>query len=262
MWMSLVLTALTLAPAQQAGGMRLTNDRLTYGTLGPVRTESKYLPGDVFSMTFDIEGLKTTTGNKALYSLSFQVTDAKGKLVYGEDPRDLEAILHFGGGKLPASPFWVIAPDQQPGVYEFKMTVRDQVAKVAQTMTRKFEVLPKAFGLVALQISNGQVQSPPTGAVGQEMFLNFAIVGFERDKAKRQPHVNLELNIFDQAKKPTLDKPISGSFSENIPDNVVAVPTYFLLKLNRGGTFTVELKATDTLTKKTSTLSIPIRILE
>src|SRR5262249_47879688 len=206
--------------------------------------------------------LKTATGGKVSYSLSFQVTDAKGKLVYGEDPRDLETVLHLGGGKVPVSPYWVIAPDQPAGAYEFKMTVRDQLAKTSQSLTRKFEVLPRAFGLVALQISNGQIQSPPLGAVGQEMFLNFAVVGFERDKAKRQPNVNLEMNILDQSKKPTLEKPITGNFSDNIPDNVVAVPTYFLLKLNRAGTFTVELKATDAISKKTSTLTIPLRVLE
>lgn len=262
MWTSLaVAAALTLTPAQ-GGSLKLSNERLTYGTLGPTRSEGTYLPGDVFSMTFDIEGLKTQTGNKVSYSLAFQVVDAKGKLVYGEDPRDLETVLHLGGSKLPASPYVVLPPDMAAGTYEFKMTVRDRTANTSQMFTRKFQVGPKSFGIVALQILNGQMQSPALGVVGQELFLNFAVIGFERDKAKKQASILLEMNILDQAKKPTLDKPIVGNFGETVPENVVAVPTYFLLKLNRAGTFTVELKATDQVSKKTSSLSIPIRVLE
>lgn len=262
MWTTLTLAAaLTLAPAQ-AGGLRLTNERLTYGTLGPARSDSKFLPGDVLSMTFDMEGLKALSGGKVAYSLGFQVSDAKGKLVYGEDPRDLEAVLHLGGSKVPASPFVVLGTDMAAGTYEFKMTVRDRTANTSQTLARKFEVLPRGFGLVALQVSNGNIQTPPLGVVGQELFLNFAVVGFDRDKVKKQPDVMLEMTILDEKKKPTLDKPITGKFSDNVPENVVAVPTYFLLKLNRAGTYTVELRATDQVSKKTSALSIPLRVYE
>ena len=262
MWTSLaVAAALTLAPGQ-AVGLRLTNERLTYGTLGPTRTDAKFLPGDVFSMSFDIEGLKSPGGGKVSYSLSFQVTDAKGKLVYGEDPRDLETVLHLGGSKVPASPFVILGTDMAAGTYEFKMTVRDRTANASQSLTRKFEVVPRAFGLVALQVSNGQIQTPPLGVAGQELFVNFAVVGFERDKVKKSPNVMLEMNILDANKKPTLDKPITGNFGENIPDNVVAVPAHFLLKLNRAGNFTVELKATDAVSKKTSSLTVPLRVLE
>jgi hypothetical protein len=261
MWTTLAVAALTLAPAQ-AGGLRLTNERLTYGILGPARTDSKFLPGDVFCLTVDIEGLKAEAGGKVAYSLGFQLTDAKGKLVYGEDPRDLETVLHLGGNKVPASPFVVLSPDIASGMYEFKLTVRDRTANTTQTLARKFEVLPRGFGLVAPQVSNGQIQSPPLGVVGQELFLNFHVVGFERDKVKKRPNVMLEMTILDDKKKPTLDKPITGSFGDEVTDNSVVVPTYFLLKLNRAGSFTVQLKATDQVTKKTSTLTIPLRVQE
>ncbi len=263
MWTSLAMVAaLSLAPAQ-AGGLKLTNERLTYGTLGPPRADGKYLPGDVFCMTFDIEGLKVQAGGKAAYSLGFQVLDPKGKLVYGEDPRDLETVLHLGGNRVPASPFWIITPDQAAGTYEFKMTVRDRTANTSAALNRKFEVLPKAFGLVGLQIAAGQIQAPPVGVVGQEVFLNFAVIGFERDKAKKQPSVLLEMNILDQNKKPTLDKPIMGAIPpETVQETDIAVTAYFLLKLNRAGSYTVELKGTDQLSKKTATLTVPIRVLE
>jgi hypothetical protein len=256
-----VAAALTLAPAQ-TGTLKLTNERLTYGTLGPTRTDGKFLPGDIFSMTFDIEGLKPLAGGKVSYSLGFQVTDAKGKLFYGEDPRDLETILHLGGNKVPASPFVVLPTDMAAGTYEFKMTVKDRVGNASQTLTKKFEVLPRAFGLVALQISNGQIQTPPLGVAGQDLFIHFVVVGFERDKAKKQPNVLLEMSILDANKKPTLDQPVTGNFGETIGENHVAVPTYFLLKLNRTGNYTVQLKATDQVTKKTATLTIPMRVLE
>src|SRR5262249_53249488 len=48
--------ALALGPAQ-AGGLSITNIRTTYGELGAVRTDTKYLPGDLFFVAFDVEGL-------------------------------------------------------------------------------------------------------------------------------------------------------------------------------------------------------------
>src|SRR5262249_20604741 len=149
-----------------------------------------------------------------------------------EDPRDLETVLHLGGNKVPASPFVILGTDMAAGTYEFKMTVRDRTANTSQSLTRKFEVLPRGFGLVAVQVSNGQLQTQPVGVAGQELFINFAVVGFERDKVKKVPNVLLEMNILDANKKPTQDKPITGTFGEGIADNVVAVPAHFLLKLN------------------------------
>src|SRR2546427_725234 len=76
MWTTLAFAAaLTLAPAQ-AGQLELTNARTTYGLLGAPRTDGKYLPGDSFTLSFDIEGMTVDDSGKVLYSIALEVADS------------------------------------------------------------------------------------------------------------------------------------------------------------------------------------------
>src|SRR5262249_46660303 len=57
MWATLALSAALMAPSQK-GTLELKNVRMTRGILGQERTDTKLLPGDVFVVAFDIDGLK------------------------------------------------------------------------------------------------------------------------------------------------------------------------------------------------------------
>src|SRR5579862_9260230 len=54
--------ALTLAPAQ--GALTLSGARVTYGELGAARPDLKFLPGDIFFVGFDIDGIKVDESGK------------------------------------------------------------------------------------------------------------------------------------------------------------------------------------------------------
>ena len=51
--------AMSLAP-MQPGQLNLINARTTYGELGPPRTDNNYLPSDLYFLSFDIDGIKTS----------------------------------------------------------------------------------------------------------------------------------------------------------------------------------------------------------
>ena len=66
--------------------------------------------------------------------------------------------------------------------------------------------------------------------------------------------------MLDQNGKPTVEKPPTGEVSKDVPDKLLALPMQFLLDLNREGSFTVELKATDKVSGKTATVSFPLTV--
>ena len=134
--------------------------------------------------------------------------------------------------------------------------------KATQELTRKFQVLPKDFALVRLQTSVGETPAPPVGVVGQELLVNFTLVGFERDKAGKQPHVAVEMQVLDEAGKPTVVKPFGGEVKEKVPEGEPTLPMQFLVKLNRPGKFTVKLKATDQLARKTAEVTFGVVALD
>ncbi len=254
-----LMTALSLTPGQ-AGDLQLTNERVTYGMLGPVRTDKTFLPGDVYFLHYEIEGLANKEG-QVRYSMKMELVDGKGKTKFSSDTDERTIFNVFGGNRVPGFAYATIGLDAEPGEYTFKITVTDLVNKKAQAMVRKFEVGKRDFGVVAVKLTyDGRLPAPPAGVVGQALVLDFGIAGFERDKNK-QPHVGLELRVTDDAGKLTLPKPISDEISK-VEEKSSILPGAFDLALTRPGKFTVELKATDLLTKKTASVTLPIIVYD
>jgi len=271
MWTTLALAAaVTLAPGQAS--LELTNVRPTYGLLGAPRPDAKFLPGDMLWLAFDIEGIKVDDSGNVLYNMSLEATDAKGNVKFSHDgsKEKIQAVNALGGSRLPAVANLDIGLDMPAGKYEMKVTVNDLNGKKKAELKRPFEVLPPAFGLVRLTTTTGgsedQVPAPLVGVVGQQFNFNFVIVGFERDKNKKQPQIAMEMTIIDDAtKKPTLAKPFTGEVPnlnvKDVPANLRALPQQFGLVLNRPGKFTFEIKVTDKVSGKTATASFPLTSL-
>ena len=52
-----LVAAMSFTPAQ--GGLSLSNERITFGgEFGPTRPDTKFLPGDIVFIAFDINNLK------------------------------------------------------------------------------------------------------------------------------------------------------------------------------------------------------------
>jgi hypothetical protein len=275
MFPTLVALAL-IAPAQPGGAFKLSNIRNTYGELGGTRPEGKLLPGDILFVGFDIEGITVSDGGQVGYTMAMEVLDKAGKAIFKQDPAKKQDFVPLGGTKLPARAFVTIGLDQPAGEYSLKMTVSDtgNPAAQPQSFIKKFEVTKPEFGIVAVYTSvdvKGEIPSPTTGVVGQSVFVQFAAVGYDRDpKAKdpnfgAQPDLTFEMNVLDEAGKPTMAKPVSYSQNANsqVKNNEKdgGCPMRFLLPMTRSGRFIIALKATDNLTKKTATFDMPVTVV-
>jgi hypothetical protein len=259
--------ALSLTPAQ-AGQLQLTNVHATYGLLGATRTDLKYLPGDTFFLAFDIEGLQVNEFGIARYNMSIEYLNKEGKSQFrqgAEEGKDMEATNLLGGSRVPSFAYAEIGTDTAPGEYTLKVTVTDRSTKKTQTLSRKIQVLPKGFGLVRIgmaHLAREYVPAPPFGVVGETLVVNCAAAAFDRDKMTKQPNVSFEMRILDEAGKPTVVKPDVIQISKDVPENFSVLPVPFTLALNRPGKFTIELKATDMITKKSATATLPLQVIE
>jgi hypothetical protein len=264
MWTSLAFIAtLGLTPGQ--GALTLSNPRVTYGELGAVRPNNKFLPADIYFVAFDIDGITVDESGKVKYSMEMEVSNAKGQKIFKQDAIDREDFLPLGGTTLPARAFITIAPDQEPGDYVCKVKVTDRAAKGgSQTLEHKFEVLPKNFGVVQVYTTadrEAKIPAPALGIAGQSVFVHFSMVSFMRDATKKQPNIEVEMIVYDAAGKATLPKPTGYTINNGVGENDAGIPLVFLLPMNRAGDFTVELKAVDTLGKQTSKVVLPIKVL-
>jgi hypothetical protein len=260
MWTTLALAALSFAPGQTEQ-LSLLNVRSVAGYFGPERQTDKLLPGDVYLLVFDIDGFKIDASGRILYRMAMQVTDSRGKVQFGREPEDREAYNSLGGNRVPASAIIEIGLDQPPGEYTLSLTVTDRTSKASQKLTRKFEVAPKGFGLVRLvAFINPQLTTavPATGVVGEVRYVTCSIVGFERDTAKKQPDLAVEMRILDETGK-AVSKPVPFDINQDVPEGIGLAPVGPLpVVLNRPGNFTIELHATDRISKKTARLSLPL----
>src|SRR5205085_1821503 len=102
MWATLALLTAMQLTAAQAGQLRLTNERATYGKHGATRSENKLLPGDSFVMQFDIDNVDVAADGKVLYSIGLEFIDAKGQVKYKQSPQEMELTNVFGGTRIPA----------------------------------------------------------------------------------------------------------------------------------------------------------------
>jgi hypothetical protein len=265
MWAAMALTALSLAPSQ-AGDLKLTNARTTYGVLGQERKSDKFLPGDVLVVAFDIEGLKVKDDGKVKYGMGMELTKkgGKGKALYKTDPQPLEALNTLGGTTLPAFALSIIGTDTEPGDYTLTVTVNDREAKTTKTLIKAFQVLKQDLGFVRVRLTSSTGEPVPNVAVpGQRIMLNCSLVGFDLGKKDKLPHVTFEMQVYDENGRPTVPRSFKGDIKTEIKDTPGMMNFLpMALELNRAGRYKIHLKAKCNHTNKEAEEKLDLRVLE
>ena len=260
----LVLLLVVATAAGQDSKLEITNARATYGYLGSTHPSvAGRLPGDILFFTFDVKNLKQDDAGRASYSLLVEVTDAKGALLYRQGPTNAIAQNYLGGNSMTCSAHLEIPLDTAPGVRHFKISLTDRNADKTVTFEKQGTVLEPGFGLVrvgAYADREAKVPAAPIGVVGESLYLSFAPVWFARGKDK-QPDLHVSLRVLDDKGQPTFPKPLTGKINMDVPEDVKIMPMKFGISLNRVGTFTLELEATDKIAGKSAKVTLPLRVV-
>lgn len=154
--------------------------------------------------------------------------------------------------------------DTMPGEYTFTVTVTDRSTKQSKQLSTAFEVVPLKFGLVRLMLSypNGD-PAPPLGVAGQSYLLNFTLINWELNKMAN-PDLLAEIQVLDEAGKPTLNQPIQGKL-QNVTEEAKKLkvsPMQFPINLNRQGKFKINISATDKVSGKKVDGSLDLTVVE
>lgn len=264
MWATLTFLAASSVLPLQSESLRITHDRTTYGILGPIRADGKFLPGDVVYLSFDMENLKADGRGVVKYSMAMEVLDPKGDTIFKGEPEPRDFINSLGGNRIPACAHVELPTEQKPGDYTINLTIADLSAKKSEKLSHKFTVSPRDFGFVRLSSSydpDNKMPAPAIAVVGQSLWVNAFIAGFEKN-AKKEPNLNVEVQVYDQDRKPTLEKPQSFTITKLVDPGWSLIPVQTFQTLNRAGKYTVEIKAEDLNSKKTSKITFPLTVFE
>jgi hypothetical protein len=265
---SVLFVALTLAqaPTPASGELTLTNVRNTHGELGGTRPDNKFLPGDVVFVAFDIEGLAVGPKGDVKYTMAMEVTDKNKKRIFPANNEPVTPVTRndyvpLGGNKLPGRAFVTCGMDLDPGECTLKLVVTDEASKKSYTLTRTFEVLPRAFGVAAVfasQDESGGIPAATTGVVGSMIYVRYGVVNFTRDPKTKQPDVVVELTTLDDKGQPTVKEPVVREYKAGVPEDRLGFPDGAALPFTRVGKFTVRIKATDRVANKSYTFDLPV----
>lgn len=256
--------ALCLAAGQDTK-LAIGAPRATYGYLGAPRPVGRgTMPGDTLYFTFEIMNLKLNDAGKASYSIAIEIRDDHDKLIFEQKPHNSVAQNFLGGNRLPCSAHIEVPLEAKPGTVHWKITIKDRAADKVATLAGKGKVLPADFGIVNVGLfadPEARVPTSAVGVVGDATYLQFALVGFGRDKDKN-PDVRVSMRILDEKGKATMRKPLEGKVQSGVVPDVRYIPLQFGMTLNRAGRFTIELTATDGATGKRAVVEYHIRVLE
>jgi hypothetical protein len=252
---------LLAALARPAGALELKNARAAYGFLSSPRADNKYLPGDRLNFVFEIAGLKTDLKTGVAKVQQTMEVRQGTKVVFKQDPMEMEVPL-FGATRMPSFVQVVMTRDQKPGAYTLRVSVTDKLAKATKSLDYDFRLLKEGFGLV-------QPFTPSVAFVNQDFFtVRYSVVGMSRDKKTKMPDVEIKMRVLDKSGEPLVPTPVTNNVKDLHIDQVFditkmsVIPIELPLVLNRAGTFTIEVKATDRLAKETVTMRLPLTVVD
>lgn len=254
-----LLTGLAVLFPSSAEALELKNVRLSYGHLGATRQEAtKFLPGDFLFISYDIDGLKLDDKNRALYTVLLEVFDASAKPVYKKETVHDPVVPQLGSNRIPGDLYVIMGTDHPAGKYTVRLTVMDRLSKEVKSFTHPFELLNRGFGIVG-------VLAPAVAFPAQPYMLQFNIVDLTLD-AKQKPNAKLEMKILDESGKP-VSPPVVNNYPADLPDTLDLkkaniIPIDFPILPNRPGRFTIEMSASDLAGQKTSTLRVPLTVID
>ena len=110
-----------------------------------------------------------------------------------------------------------VAPTLIPTLTKVALTAWKQWAACTGFDAKAATAFRKAFRYHAPENFPKSLLGP-----GQSLFVHGFVVGFERDGGTKQPKLALELRILDEAGKPTLAAPMTGTIEKDVVASAVS----------------------------------------
>jgi hypothetical protein len=257
--------ALLLATATAQAKLEIQNVKAAYGSLGPERESLDVQPFDDLVLRFTVSGLKCDDEGKMDLTESLKLMDADGKTVL-EQKLPIKDVLPLGGNRMNLDAHLNVGDKIPEGDYTFSISIKDNLANEIASFDRKVTAKAPSFSLVGPEFfydPEYKVLAPAGGVVGQK--LHFRMKGVGIDKTPGKVDAEMSIQMLDAKGKELMPKAIIVNIASDDPE-VVKKANFLTLNgqvsLNRPGEFTLIVKVTDKLAKKTAELALPVKVME
>ncbi|MFO0944848.1 MAG: hypothetical protein U1D30_02710 [Planctomycetota bacterium] len=233
------------------------------GPYGPVMESSAILPFEERFYRYRLKGVKSDEKGYVKIAVNTRVLNPTGKLI--SDTKDtLEGVLSVGGTIVPGTSAVTFGENHPIGAYTLIVVAKDQANGNEAEFRKRFTLKKPEFAVVSTRFSrdrDGKIPSAAGGLVGQSLFFNVRIVGFDRSTGKID--VDMVVNVLDDELNPILQNVVRANTTTADPKIVNETPFLSFgghLFLNREGTFTFMVVANDRIKKKEARFVASIKV--
>jgi tetratricopeptide (TPR) repeat protein len=232
-----------------------------YGRLGPPRKSWRYQPFDVLYAHLETAGFAADADGRINVdgTLEFLGSDgpAAPKKTFAFHDRPVD-------GRLPIDVLQEIIP--LPGDYRLRVSLHDRAGDVRLDWEQAVVIEPVSLAIVApsyFRDADGKTPAPGVAKVGESLYLEFRVIGFDRSQDRIDTAMNLQL--IDEQGKPMLTEPVRSAVKTD--DAAVVqknqVVTYSAkLPLLRATQATVRVTVLDLIGGDAAKLELPLKIIE
>lgn len=231
-----------------------------YGRLGPSRKDWIYLPFDVLYARLEAAGMTTDAAGLVDIDGTMEFFDPDGVVVTKKTFAAHEKPIE---GRLPINLMQEIP--QRPGEYRLQVSVHDRRNAALTVWRQTVVVRPVEPAIVAPEFfrdAEGKNPAAAQGVVGETLYLEFRVIGFDRSQNRIDTAMTLQL--IDEQGAPMLAEPVRSAFKTDDADVVRKnqVVTYFSkIPLPRAGQATVRATVFDLLGGEAAKLELPLKIV-
>ncbi|MCS7016341.1 MAG: DUF4625 domain-containing protein [Gemmatales bacterium] len=259
--LAFLLTCMTVT---QAGELAVSPITTTYGQLGPHRTDSRYIAGDIVFFQFDISGLRHDEAGRFRYVLHLELLGPGNKVIFRQKLPEVVQVRVMGNTKIRQALHIALPDDATPGDYRLQVTVEDTQSTGANRASQSlaFQVVAQEFGIVQFQLFSIytpqlQLPCPGVGVVGQIVHVTAVVVRGKKDRPDQLWNLDVEMRLLDEQGKPVAGGfPVTGQFRK-IPGDLESLDLRFDLPVQRSGKFTISVQATEPGTNRSTKLLVP-----
>jgi hypothetical protein len=261
-----LLAAALFALAAPPAFAKLEVDKIEacYGRLGPARKTLDFYPYDEVYFRFTVTGAKADDDGNLDVEITRTLTDDKGKEVLPKKGGALKGQLSFGNESFPASVSVSLPEPVVAGEYTLKVKVKDNLSSEETSFEKKLNLKATEYAIVSPEFFHDAGHVVPAaagGTVGQQLHFRLLTIGFDRSQGKIDSEMTVQ--VLDKDRKELLTKPlrmVAKKDDEKVAKELPALDFSGWFVLTRAGEFTLRVRVTDNISKKTATWEAPLKV--
>jgi len=250
-------------PEQKEIPARFKIDLYPAYVAGGIPKTAPFIAGEKLIFQARVNLLESDKNENFGYTILHELYDPDGNVISQVPERRIHReVFQIGGSSFPER-FWFSSEDLKPGKYRLKYLLINHESGKSEAKEIPFDIQSKdTFGALDIGICSKMEPITPIGGnvtIGEQIFLVCRMngAGVKEDRI----HLKSTLTVIDSKKQPIDREPISFDSYMPVPRYGLEHPQiYFTIWPNRPGDFILHVEIKDSITEKTTTFDVPIKV--